>query len=291
MAMDYAYKSYKPMRAPTRRWPSWHNHTGAYPRFSFCPTPGLSVARYAAELDAMPDVWECFAITDHAFSIAIPDLDKAWPWAWYEDESILLKHRADGSTTARMAAYADVCAGLQREKGLYAGIEIEVNAHGHMALPEEFIRGFDIVVGSIHHNPGDPAQWIERHFTQLARVLELPCNIVGHPLRHLRSHSTPEKPLPDEVVEETLEMAKAAGVAIEINAHYPQIQDDVPLLRGACERGVEVAFSMDLHYPEEFGNWRYFEDVVELAGVGDKDMKLFAPGSAKGAKGDGRATA
>ena len=42
-------------------------------------------------------------------------------------------------------------------------------------------------------------------------------------------------------------------------------------------RGMVVAFSLDLHYPEEFGNWRYFEDVVELAGVDYGALNLYDP--------------
>ena len=77
--------------------------------------------------------------------------------------------------------------------------------------------------------------------------------------------------------DETLDRLHRAGMGIEINAHYPQLQDDVTLLRGAAARGMVVAFSLDLHYPEEFGNWRYFEDVVELSGVDYGALNLYDP--------------
>ena len=144
-------------------------------------------------------------------------------------------------------------------------------------MPESALGAMDIVIASIHHNPGEPEKWVERHFNQIDRMIGLPADIIGHPLRHLRAHSTPEKPLPAELIDETLDRLHRAGMGIEINAHYPQLQDDVALLRGAAARGMVVAFSLDLHYPEEFGNWRYFEDVVELAGVDYGALNLYDP--------------
>jgi histidinol phosphatase-like PHP family hydrolase len=271
------YRSYNPNREPSHPWPSWHNHTGSYPRFSFCPTAGLSIARYERELRENPDVWECFAITDHAFSIAIPDPSKCWPHNWYEDESIPDFFRETGATASRIKSYRDFCKSFSDGNNFFSGIEIEVNLNGRMALTAEEMDGYDLIVGSIHHNPGAPEDWVERHFFQFKRALSLPCDIIGHPIRHMNAHSSKENPLPRELIDETLDLVKEAGVAIEINAHYPQLHDDVLLLQGAYERDIEIAFSMDLHYPEEFGNWRYFEDVVELSEIRYSDLKLFKP--------------
>lgn len=274
---DCIYRSYNPKRKPSHPWPSWHNHTGSYPRFSYCPTPGLSIARYMEAFRQEPEAWECFAITDHAFSIAITEPGKSWPHNWYEDESILDEFRASGATQRRFAAYSEFCDLFRDGATFFTGMEIESSLSGRMAVTRDEMKGLDVVIGSIHHNPGDPEKWVERHFFQIGRVLALPCDIVGHPVRHLKAHSAPGSPLPQEIIDETLDMMKAAGVAVEINAHYPQIQDDVLMLQGAFERGMEVAFSMDLHYPEEFGNWRYFEDVVELSEIKYDELNLFRP--------------
>lgn len=274
---DCIYRSYNPERRPSHPWPSWHNHTGSHPRFSFCPTPGLSIARYEEAFRQEPEAWECFAVSDHAFSIAIPEPGKSWPHVWYEDESILDTFRATGDTQRRFKAYREFCESFRDGVKFFTGMEIESSLSGRMAVTMEEMQGLDLIIGSIHHNPGEPEKWVERHFFQLGRALALPCDIIGHPVRHMRAHSTQEQPLPKEIIDETLDMIKAAGAAIEINAHYPQIQDDVLMLRGACERGMEVAFSMDLHYPEEFGNWRYFEDVVELSEINYDDLRLFRP--------------
>jgi len=274
---DRLYLSDNPNRKPTHPWASWHNHTGGYPRFSFCSTPGLSLARYQAALEQDPDVWESFAITDHAFSIAIPEEGKSWPHSWYENGADLDRYIATGEAARRIEAYLEFCKTFRDGKRFFQGIELESDINGRTAVPLDILKQFDVVVASIHHNPGEPDQWVQRHFFQLDRVLQIPCDIIGHPIRHLRHHSSPEQPLPQELIDETLDRIQNAGVAIEINAHYPQLHDDILMLRGAADRGMTVAFSMDLHYPEEFGNWRYFEDVVEQSGLKYDKLKLFTP--------------
>lgn len=274
---DNIYKSDNPTCKPTHKWASWHNHTGSYPRFSFCPTVGLSIARYEAAFEQEPDVWESFAITDHAFSIAIPNPNKSWPHNWYENGTDLDHYISTGEAGRRLEAYLAFCKTFRDGRKFFSGIEIESDIHGRTAVPLDVLKQFDLVIASIHHNPGNLEQWAERHFFQLDRALKIPCDIVGHPIRHLRQHSSPECPLPKEIIDETLDRIHNAGVALEINAHNPQLHDDVLMLQGAFERGMQVAFSMDLHYPEEFGNWRYFEDVVKRSGIEYDTLNLFAP--------------
>ena len=43
-------------KEPTHKWPSWHNHTGSFPRFSNCPTVGLSVERYKLDMEVNKEV-------------------------------------------------------------------------------------------------------------------------------------------------------------------------------------------------------------------------------------------
>ena len=271
------YKSYDPKRRPSRRWLSWHNHTGAFPRFSFCSTAGLSVGRYKAALEgADADAWEGFAITEHAFSIAIPDEQLAWPHIWFRDSAIVDRFHADGTTARRIGECLDYYASFRDNKRFFTGIEVESNADGVTAIPPDRLREFGFVIASVHHDEGDFADCWRQHFFHLDKALRIPADMVGHPVRRLSRYSSPENPLPREIIDETLDRIRAAGMAVEINAHYPQLHDDVRVLQGAAERGMRVAFSMDLHYPEEFGNWRYFEDVCEQAGIdADKDLKLF----------------
>ncbi len=222
-------------------------------------------------------MWESFAITDHAFSIAIPEEGKSWPHCWYENGTDLDYYISTGVAAQRIEEYLEFCKTFRDGKRFFQGIEIESDANGRTAVPLDVLKQFDVVIASIHYNPGEADRWVERHFFQLDKVLQIPCDIIGHPIRHLRHHSSPDQTLPKELIDETLDRIQNAGVALEINAHYPQFHDDILMLQGAAERGMKVSFSMDLHYPEEFGNWRYFEDVVEQSGIDYDQLKLFTP--------------
>ena len=249
---------------------SWHNHTGAYPRFSPCATPGLSVARYKAAMEGPDrDAWAGFAITEHAFGIAVPHEVRCWPEHWFYERTAI----KPDTVRRRIAKCLEYYAMFRDNKRFFTGIEVESDAAGAPAVPLKRLREFgDVVIAAVHCDMGDFPDWTARHFHHLDKALRIPADILAHPLRRLR----PQSPLPREIISETLDRINAAGMAVEINAHYTRIADDIPLLQGAAERGMRVAFSMDLHYPEEFGNWRYFEDVCERAGLDpDKDLKLF----------------
>lgn len=272
---SYRYRSAR--RAPSHPWPSWHNHTGCFPRFSFCPAAGLSVERYRAAFAQEAGAWESFAITDHAFSIAVPDPVLAWPHVWYDDRASIAHFLDTGIAQSRFEEYLEFGRDLKRDKRFYFGMEIELDFNEEMLVPREVLDRMDVVIASIHHNPGEKAKWVERHFFHINRLVKIGADIIGHPVRHLAAYSSPANPLPREVIDETLDLVQGAGMAIEINAHVTQLQDDVQLVRGAYERGMQIAFSLDLHYPEEFGNWRYFEDVVEQSGIPYESLNLFKP--------------
>ncbi|MCL1909716.1 MAG: hypothetical protein FWG05_02140, partial [Kiritimatiellaeota bacterium] len=124
------YRSPNPTRRPTRRWMSWHNHTGAFPRFSHCATAGLSVGRYKAALaGADADAWEGFAITEHAFGIAIPDEALCWPENWFNDRSLIVPETVNRRVAECLAYYET----FRDDKRFHTGIEVESDANGDTA--------------------------------------------------------------------------------------------------------------------------------------------------------------
>lgn len=264
-------------KEPTHKWPSWHNHTGSFPRFSYCPTPGLSVERYKLEMEINKEAWELFAITDHAHAIAITEPQIAWPYNWFESDAIPKRFAEAGITEERYRQYVQRGTALRNGETLFSGIEVEVDLYGRCLVPDWVWEHMDVVIGSMHHHPMGEKTWVEDFFKHFDRLMKLPCDFIGHPVRPLRSHSTQTHTLPHEVLDEVIKKLEEKGSALEINAHFPQFADDVYLLRRAYEKGLEIAFSLDLHYPEEFSNWRYFEDVVEMSEIPFDKLKLFTP--------------
>ena len=258
-------------------WPSWHNHTGAGGRFSYCADPKISFSTYLDELKRPETHFSVFAITEHAYSMVSPVSNEAWPSVWFDKPEILEKNK--DFIINKMTLLLEEGKKYRDGVHVFQGLEVELDSRGKPAVPEEMIWKMDVVIGSVHFNPGPEEDWIERHFERLNALARFPFDIIGHPVRHLGSHSTRENPLPEHVISGTLDILEKNGIALEVNSHVMQIQDDSRLLSGAVERKVPVAFSLDMHTPDEFDKWTYFKNVVEESKVNPADIILFKPDS------------
>ena len=215
--------------------------------------------------------WQAFAITDHAFSLALPD-DEPWPHQWHEQPERLWRHRAFRED--KTARYLDSLAAACDGERLFSGMEVEVTADGALSMDPALREHLDVLVGSIHYLPGDRTAWVAEHFVQLDALLTYPIDILGHPFRALAGAG----PVPDEVIDETLARAHAAGVAVEINAHIPFTRDADVLAR-AVARGLPIAFGLDAHRRAELELHGYFAQVIAAAGVAEDTIRLFQPAS------------
>lgn len=250
------------------QWSSWHNHTGDECRFSYCAEAELTPAAYRRALRAGP--WRAFAITEHAFALAIPADEPCWPHQWYHHPERLWQHRAfrEDKTAQYLTRMAKVCDGTR----LFCGLEVEVDADGALSMDDALWPYLDVVIGSIHYLPGQPPAWIDAYFAQLDALLYHPIDILGHPFRMLAGTG----PVPDEVIDETLARAQAAGVAVEINAHMPYA-DDAHVLRRAAASDACVAFGLDAHQRRQLHQHTYFERVLADSSVNPDTLRLFQP--------------
>jgi len=248
-------------------WSSWHNHTGEFPRFSYCAEADLTPEAYRRMLRLGP--WQAFALTEHAFALALPD-DAPWPHQWFHRPERLWAHHAfrEDKTARFLERVARVCDGER----LFSGLEVEVACDGSLSMEAPLWPYLHVVVGSIHYLPGDHAGWIEAHLAQLDMLLAYPIDILGHPFRALSGAG----PVPEEIIDETLRRAYQADVAIEINAHMPFAQDADVLAR-AHRMGLRIAFGLDAHAREELALHTYFAQVVRDSGVDPARLRLFHP--------------
>ncbi len=248
-------------------WSSWHNHTGDGPRFSYCAHADLTPEFYRRA--ARSGNWRAFALTEHAFALALPD-EEPWPHQWFHQPERLWQHRGfrEDKTARFLERMAQACDGVR----LFSGLEVEVACDGSLSMESLLWPYLHVVIGSIHYLPGAHDEWIAQHFRQLDMLLTYPIDILGHPFREI-SHAGP---VPDEVLDETLLRARQAGVAIEINAHAPFARDAEVLAR-AVKLGVRVAFGLDAHHRRELASPAYFEQVVTTSGVDYADIRFFQP--------------
>jgi histidinol phosphatase-like PHP family hydrolase len=213
--------------------------------------------------------WQAFAITDHAFALALPD-DQPWPFQWYHQPERLWEHRSfrEDKTARYLHRLAQIC----DSERLFRGLEVEVACDGSLSMDSLLWPHLEVVVGSIHYLPGNRATWIDAHLMQLNMLLDYPIDILGHPFREISRAG----PVPDEIIDETLLRAQAAGVAVAINAHMP-FERDVQVLARAVALGVQVAFGLDAHKREELEQHTYFAQIVAVSGVNIGDIRLFRP--------------
>ena len=249
------------------QWSSWHNHTGNPPHFSYCASVDLTPDYYRRALRTGP--WQSFALTEHAFAIALPP-EEAWPHQWYFSPEKLWAHRAfrEDKTAKFLERIATDCDGER----LFSGMEAEVGCDGTLSMDDALWPYLDVVIGSIHYMPGEKDGWYNEHIRQLQMLLQHPVDILGHPLRSLASCGE----IPEEIIDETLRCCKLAKVAIEINAHIPSA-DDARLLTRAVHMGLPIAFSLDAHHCNELALHSYFAQVLKDSGVSYDTLTLFQP--------------
>ena len=249
-------------------WTSWHNHTGDGPRFSYCADSDLTPETYRRMLRDGP--WRAFALTEHAFALGIDADDRPWPGEWYHEPERLWKNRAfrEDKTAIFLERLGTVCDGDK----IFGGLEVEVAYDGSLSMEPVLWPYLHVVIGSIHYLPGERHTWCGAHMMQLNMLLCHPIDILGHPFRALAGAG----PAPDEIIDETLICARDAGVAIEINAHYPFARDAHVLAR-AVALGVRVAFGLDAHHRRELKLHTYFEQVLRDSGVDFNQIRQFHP--------------
>ncbi|MEI6519137.1 MAG: hypothetical protein WCO98_03740 [bacterium] len=251
------------------KWASWHNHTGDGPRFSYCAAKNLSPQFYIDAIANGP--WTAFAITDHIFAMMIPEDSNPWPNQWFLNQHELHRHKAfyEDRIATYLARLQTFCDG----KTIFGGMEIEVDGNLEPIFDLSLRDKLDVLIGSIHHLPGDSVdEKIRWHFDQVDALLQMPIDIVAHPFRNLAQFTY----INDEIMDETLNRIAAAGIAVEVNAHVP-FNREPDMLRKAVSRGMTVAFSIDMHDRSEITAYNYLDEVVKKSGVKEEDIKLFQP--------------
>ncbi|MEU6644891.1 DNA polymerase/3'-5' exonuclease PolX [Saccharomonospora sp. NPDC046836] len=172
-----------------------------------------------------------YAITDHA-----PDM----PMQRMSDEKVLAQRR-------RVRELDGTVHGLR----LLHGTELNIGPDGDVDWPEDFLRGFDIRVASIHsHFTQDRATMTRR----LVRACENPCvDILGHPTARLIGRRLPV----DVDLAEVFRACARTGTAMEINSAPDRLDlrdEDILLAR---RYGVMFAINSDAHAEPHLDLVRY----------------------------------
>ncbi len=124
---------------------------------------------------------------------------------------------------------------------IYKSIESDILADGSLDYPDEFLRGFDLIIASIHSNlKMDEGKAMQR----LIAAVEHPATrILGHPTGRLllsrKGYPVDHKRL--------IDACAANRVCIELNANPHRLDIDWRFIPYAMEKGVMIAINPDAH--------------------------------------------
>jgi DNA polymerase (family 10) len=170
--------------------------------------------------------------------LAVTDHSRSRPLGL--DEEGLAEQRARIAALARERA----------EPRVIAGVEVDILPDGTLDLPVEALAGLDWVVASVH---ADFAQPKARMTDRIVRAIRSGVvDVLGHPSGRRIGHRDPIELDLDAV----LEAARAAGVALEVNAMPERLDLDDRACRLAKQAGVRVAISTDAHVAAHLSNMR-----------------------------------
>lgn len=191
--------------------------------------------------------YQYMAVTDHSKSATVA--------GGMKDEQVL-------------QMIAEVRALNQRLKGfrILAGCEVDIRGDGTLDFPDEILRQLDLVLVSVH------SRFKMSREEMTARIVRA----VQHPLVHMLAHPTGrligERGAYELDMEAVLTAARAAGVAVEINASPPRLDLNDLHARRAKELGIPVAINTDAHTIGQLDYMRFGVSVARRGWLTPKDV-------------------
>ncbi|MEU5097418.1 DNA polymerase/3'-5' exonuclease PolX [Streptomyces sp. NPDC020996] len=134
---------------------------------------------------------------------------------------------------------------------LLHGTELNIGPKGDVDWPDEFLRGFDIRVASVHSHFNLGRKAMTR---RIVRACENPyVNVIGHPTTRLIG----KRPGVDADLDEVFAACARTGTALEINAQPDRLDlGDEDILR-ARDHGAKFAVDTDAHSIPQLAYLRY----------------------------------
>jgi DNA polymerase (family X) len=161
-------------------------------------------------------------------------------------------------------------AGLEGSFRIFKGIESDILADGSLDYPDDVLRQFDFVVGSIH------GQFRMDRAAQTERLLRA----VGNPFTTILGHMTGRQLLRrsgyDVDVERVLKACADHGVAVEINANPWRLDLDWRWHQRALELGCIFSINPDAHSIAELDLMRWGLAMARKGGISaDRVLNAF----------------
>ncbi len=134
---------------------------------------------------------------------------------------------------------------------LLHGSELNIDPDGSVDWPEEFLRGFDVLVASVHSHFNQSKDDMTR---RIVRAIEHPrVHIIGHPTGRMIGKRQPIEFDLDEV----FRAAARTGTALEVNGFPDRLDLRDEHILWAKRQGVRFAVDTDSHAAVHLPNMRF----------------------------------
>ncbi|HEY6492652.1 MAG TPA: PHP domain-containing protein, partial [Trebonia sp.] len=189
--------------------------------------------------------YEYYAVTDHAPNLVMQRM-----------------------TDQKMLAQRDQLRALADTVGLALlhGTELNIAGDGSVDWDEDFLRGFDICVASVHGQfEQDRATMTKRFIT----AVENPrVNVIGHPM----TRKVGRRPPVDVDLDALYAACARTGTALEINASPSRMDLPPEHIAAARAAGVRFAIDTDAHSLVDLTNMRYGVAAARFGGLTREDV-------------------
>lgn len=232
-------------------------------------------------------------LTDHLWLYFAPVGDRDPRWAMAEDqyaahyaEMLEVREEYRGRIDVRVSVEADFVAGHEDElRSILSRYEFD-----YVLGSVHFMDGWliDDVEQSHRYREERVAEIYRRYFANIRNAIRLGVfDILAHFDLPKKFGFLPEEDL-TAVVAETLDLAKEAGLAIEVSTGglrkpIAEIYPAPAILRAMKEREIPIVLSSDAHAPEEVGAG-YAESLALVREVGYHELVVFEKGERRTVK-------
>ncbi|MFN8471941.1 MAG: DNA polymerase/3'-5' exonuclease PolX [Anaerolineae bacterium] len=181
---------------------------------------------------AMAQGWEWIAITDHSRGMG-------------------MTHGLDPEKAQQQAEEIDAANRLLAPFRIFKSVELEIMPDGSMALPDDVLAEFDVVVAAAHIGQRGEKEALTRRY--LNAIYNPHVDIIAHPFGRLIGRRPPM----DLDFEAIVAACVETRTALEINGQPDRLDLDAPNARYAREQGVMLTLATDSHTPTGFSAMQY----------------------------------
>jgi DNA polymerase (family X) len=149
---------------------------------------------------------------------------------------------------------------------LLHGTELNIDPDGNVDWPEDFLRGFDICVASVHSHFNQSNEEMTR---RIIRAMENPfVHVIGHPTGRMIG----KRPPLEFDLDAVFAAAARTGTALEINGFPDRLDLRDELVLRARRYGVRFAVDTDSHAPVHLSHMRFGVAMAQRGWLTKQDV-------------------